>query len=106
MGQLFDEADPGAAVDQRKEAVAFAGGAHNGIAFPVAGLLPQFNGFGASVDHGLTLQATAFFQPEGPLAAALPALSQVPVQTAALALILAHVAIDRGMADRHAHGLA
>jgi len=57
--------------DQRQEAVPFAHGAHDGIAFPVAGLLPQFKGFGASVDHGLTMQATAFFQPEGPFAAAV-----------------------------------
>jgi len=65
VGELGHQGETRALFHQRQQAVAFTGGTHHGITFPMTDFHSCFHGFGAGIHHGLTLQATTLFRPKG-----------------------------------------
>lgn len=80
------------------KATSFASCAHGGIALPVPQFKPRFNRLGTLVDHRLVRQFSALYRPERALSSPFPAMTQVPEKIAATPLVLADMAVDRGVA--------
>ena len=101
MWQPYNPAKACCPLRQRQKSAALPHRAHDGIALPMTGLLPEFDHSEPCVDQRLIGQFSTLFRAIRAFAAMLPALPQAPEHRPSGQLVAPHMPVDRHVTQPH-----